>query len=605
MSEALQYWARFVRNSEIFPQAYVRSIIILGLFCSQFESISDDIFYLNELVDFSYIESGYWLITMGAVMKSMFRSLFRLMISLLMVGVIFANAVDDDLSIRVVETVMLPSMDPSTQGRKKRSIAPKGHSKGRMDVIWWDFVVYNRVNIHLRGSYYSFPCSILSTRMDCKTLKLHPDVPTTSRQTIDQAAGGKIRDKNPEESWALLEDLDLYDNESWNDPEDFAKPVKAISLPLDVQSTSDRRLIKLENQVQRLMEAHLAPKSSTQVNKIASSCEICSGPHDTQYCVENTEQAFVDYASLCTNEVGDARLSKFEADFKQQQSEMTIKIDTILKAINDRLIGSLPSDTVKKPKLNVNRTYPVLYARSYLTDDPKCSCQIYGSINTITMYSKQPNKSQYDQPQGHDTIAVECKATKEEEKEEKGSPKQTNTNPPSPPNPSTSFIIEKKYDDSPEEELGEDESEVTRGLEDLASIILQAYPFHVLAPSGGGLIIYQACDNLYAMTAFGWLLEEIYMIWDHLKKKQTRLRLYTKSLEEIIIQTVETASPAIATASELDQNDVRIFKMASEVAASKETLEVQRSDDVRNFVTPSWSDLYIYKLILGFLMCNF
>ncbi|GJZ85691.1 hypothetical protein Tco_0651030 [Tanacetum coccineum] len=49
----------------------------------------------------------------------------------------------------------------------------------------------------------------------------------------------------------------------------------------------------------------------------------------------------------------------------------------------------------------------------------------------------------------------------------------------------------------------------------------------------------------------------------HLEKKRTRLRLYTKSLEEIIIQTVETASPAIATASELDQDDVRIFKTAS------------------------------------------
>nr|GEV33386.1 putative reverse transcriptase domain-containing protein [Tanacetum cinerariifolium] len=78
--------------------------------------------------------------------------------------------------------------------------------------------------------------------------------------------------------WALLEELALYDNESWNDPRDFAKPVKEISLPQDVPSTSDRHLIELENQVQCLMEAHLAPRSSVQVNKIASSCEICSGP---------------------------------------------------------------------------------------------------------------------------------------------------------------------------------------------------------------------------------------------------------------------------------------------------------------------------------------
>nr|GEZ32923.1 MAK10-like protein [Tanacetum cinerariifolium] len=76
-------------------------------------------------------------------------------------------------------------------------------------------------------------------------------------------AGVKLHDLNVEESWALLEDLALYDNESWNDPKDFAKPFKAIALCQDVLSTSNCRLIKLENQVQRLMEAHLAPTQPT------------------------------------------------------------------------------------------------------------------------------------------------------------------------------------------------------------------------------------------------------------------------------------------------------------------------------------------------------
>ncbi|GJV28047.1 putative ribonuclease H-like domain-containing protein [Tanacetum coccineum] len=35
-----------------------------------------------------------------------------------------------------------------------------------------------------------------------------------TRQTIDQSADGKLRDKKAEESWALLEDLALYDNEN-------------------------------------------------------------------------------------------------------------------------------------------------------------------------------------------------------------------------------------------------------------------------------------------------------------------------------------------------------------------------------------------------------
>ncbi|GJZ83815.1 hypothetical protein Tco_0648988 [Tanacetum coccineum] len=74
-------------------------------------------------------------------------------------------------------------------------------------------------------------------------------------------------------------------------------------------STSDDHLIKLENQVQCLMEAYLAPTQTIHVNKISSSCDSCSGPHDTQYCMKNPEQAFVDYASSRTNKVGGMRFT--------------------------------------------------------------------------------------------------------------------------------------------------------------------------------------------------------------------------------------------------------------------------------------------------------
>ncbi|GJS21880.1 hypothetical protein Tco_0450512 [Tanacetum coccineum] len=161
---------------------------------------------------------------------------------------------------------------------------------------------------------------------------------------------------------------------------DFLKLVDSLDLDgenkertrLHVLSTSDRRLIELENQVQRLMKAHLAPTLPTQVKKITTSCEICSGPYDTRYCMEDPEQAFVEYVSsqgLVSNFMAsqDARLSKFEADFKQQQSEMTKKINTVLKAITGRMAGALPRDTVKNPKLNINSTTSVLSARSYPT----------------------------------------------------------------------------------------------------------------------------------------------------------------------------------------------------------------------------------------------
>ncbi|GJU86203.1 hypothetical protein Tco_1293749 [Tanacetum coccineum] len=169
----------------------------------------------------------------------------------------------------------------------------------------------------------------------------------TIRLTIDHSAGGKLHDRNIKESWALLEDLALYDNESWNGPRDFAKLVKAISLPQDVPSTSDCRLIKLENQVQRLMEVHLIPKSSVQVNKIASSCEICSGLHNAQYCMENPKQAFVDYASSRSNEVLERVLSDFDSrqeirlsslgtQLRQQQDGVINKINTLCKVVSKR-----------------------------------------------------------------------------------------------------------------------------------------------------------------------------------------------------------------------------------------------------------------------------
>ncbi|GKB70725.1 hypothetical protein Tco_0932137 [Tanacetum coccineum] len=48
----------------------------------------------------------------------------------------------------------------------------------------------------------------------------------------------------------------------------------------------------------------------------------------------------------------------------------------------------------------------------------------------------------------------------------------------------------------------------------------------------------------FVFLALGWHLKEIHMTWAHLEKKQTRLRLYTIYLEELCIQSVETASQA-------------------------------------------------------------
>ncbi|GKB68839.1 hypothetical protein Tco_0930251, partial [Tanacetum coccineum] len=99
---------------------------------------------------------------------------------------------------------------------------------------------------------------------------------------------------------------------------------------------------------------------------------------------------------------------------------MTKKIDTVLKAVTNGIVGALPSDTVKNPKLNVNSTYPVFFARSYPIKDPQFSTQIHGSINTITIHQSNPRN---DKPE-------------EKEQEKKDGSKNINTNPSPPPDPS-------------------------------------------------------------------------------------------------------------------------------------------------------------------------
>ncbi|GKF14340.1 hypothetical protein Tco_0055802, partial [Tanacetum coccineum] len=86
----------------------------------------------------------------------------------------------------------------------------------------------------------------------------------------------------------------------------------------------------------------------------------------------------------------DARLSKFEVDFKQQQ---------------------------------------ILSSRSYPTEDPQCLTQTHGSINAITIHTEQQSAS-YDDGE-------------KENEEEENDPENIQVNPPTPPDPSVTFITKK------------------------------------------------------------------------------------------------------------------------------------------------------------------
>nr|GEU89498.1 MAK10-like protein [Tanacetum cinerariifolium] len=115
-----------------------------------------------------------------------------------------------------------------------------------------------------------------------------------TRRTIDQLADSKLHNRNAKESWALLEDIALYDNEIWNDPRDFAKPVKAISS------------LKM-----------------------------------SWYCMEDLEQAFIEYASSHTD--------KAREEEEQEEKDDPKNINTNPSSPPDLLVSFI---TKKVRKLN-------------------------------------------------------------------------------------------------------------------------------------------------------------------------------------------------------------------------------------------------------------
>nr|GEV41589.1 hypothetical protein [Tanacetum cinerariifolium] len=210
------------------------------------------------------------------------------------------------------------------------------------------------------GSYYSFSCSILSIEKDEKTPQSYLDVPTTSRR------------------------ISLRSMDS-----DFAKPVKEISLPKDVLITSNHCLIEHENQVQCLMEAHLAPTQLAQVNKITTSCEICNGPHDTQYCMENLEQAFVGYASSRTDRTRtQMNFTSTNDPTKEELQGMRIKIPSKLLSLK-----YLSQSSLAKQKRKPSSLKRVHFVNSIVILNKEDESKEEGNVKTSTTEYKDHKMS--------------------------------------------------------------------------------------------------------------------------------------------------------------------------------------------------------------------
>nr|GEW18092.1 MAK10-like protein [Tanacetum cinerariifolium] len=99
---------------------------------------------------------------------------------------------------------------------------------------------------------------------------------------IDRAATSKLRDRNADESWEIIENLALYDHKGWNNSKEFVKPAKAISTPQSTSKIPDRRLLELEDQIKFLLKGApkkvlIKEKAKSPVTKNINSISLARG----------------------------------------------------------------------------------------------------------------------------------------------------------------------------------------------------------------------------------------------------------------------------------------------------------------------------------------
>nr|GFA55905.1 isoflavone 3'-hydroxylase-like [Tanacetum cinerariifolium] len=149
-----------------------------------------------------------------------------------------------------------------------------------------------------------------------ETMRINPPGPLVFHESAKNCI---VRGYHIPSGTMLLMNLWAMQNDpkNWEDPKKF-KPERFVGLEGSrdgyklMPFGAGRRRCPAENMAMRMVglasgtliqcfESHLPLTQPTQVNKVTTSWEICSGPHDTQYCMEDLEQAFIEYASSRTD----------------------------------------------------------------------------------------------------------------------------------------------------------------------------------------------------------------------------------------------------------------------------------------------------------------
>nr|GEW48301.1 zinc finger, CCHC-type [Tanacetum cinerariifolium] len=167
-----------------------------------------------------------------------------------------------------------------------------------------------------------------------------------------------------EGSWALLEDFALYDNKTWNDPRDFAKPVKYYMKNPEqafVDYTSSRtngtrsRQFAMNQGPRNFNEAANTWKEKPNFNWVYSQT-FTSPRNGSFYTYSSSYQTNLEKALIDFDSHKEKRLSNLRTQLGQQQDGMISKINLLWKFVSKKLDDTPIRNTARNPASQMNFT---------------------------------------------------------------------------------------------------------------------------------------------------------------------------------------------------------------------------------------------------------
>ncbi|GJR83525.1 hypothetical protein Tco_0154310 [Tanacetum coccineum] len=246
---------------------------------------------------------------------------------------------------------------------------------------------------------------------------------------IDRAASDKLRNKNADESWEIIENLTLYDHEGWNDTKEFVKLVKAISTPQSTSKTPDRRLLELKDQINFLLKGSQSTPRSSSTHIPQAYAEAVYSNHLPQNQNEPPKQnPFAFHERIDPNPQPQALGTTFEARVRDYMAAHTERMERFENAIfkqreeiNDRMtemFGLLK-------ELTTSRTPEKVLIRE------EAKSPVTKNVNSISLARREDERSEkIDVATGNDIeklteIETGMQANKAEKENEAGKEEMT------------------------------------------------------------------------------------------------------------------------------------------------------------------------------------